>query len=112
MVRDMVGKVGRVTGTIGPGKTGEVVISIRGGTENLAAPHAAVVQKQARIAQAQADREATEQEQQAEALKAAARRETDAAGSPAPTSPSFPNGRERVPDGVAMGPAPAPNREG
>ena len=36
----MVGKVGRVTGTIGPGKTGEVVISIRGGTEAFLA-HAA-----------------------------------------------------------------------
>ena len=45
--------------------------------KNLAAPHAAEVQKQARIAQAQADREATEQEQQAEALKAAARRDTE-----------------------------------
>ena len=45
--------------------------------KNLAAPHAAEVQKQARIAQAQADREATEQEQQAEALKSAARRETE-----------------------------------
>lgn len=43
--------------------------------KNLAAPHAAEVQKQARIAQAQADREATEQEQVAEALKAAARRD-------------------------------------
>ena len=32
-VGDMVGKVGRVTGTIEPGRTGEVVISIRGGTE-------------------------------------------------------------------------------
>ena len=32
-VGDMVGKVGRVTGTIAPGKTGEVVISVRGGTE-------------------------------------------------------------------------------
>lgn len=29
----MVGKVGRVTGAIAPGKTGEVVIAIRGGTE-------------------------------------------------------------------------------
>lgn len=29
----MVGKVGRVTGTIAPGKTGEVVVAIRGGTE-------------------------------------------------------------------------------
>lgn len=44
--------------------------------KNLAAPYAAEVQKQARIAQAQADREATEQEQQSEPLKAAARRET------------------------------------
>jgi hypothetical protein len=29
----MIGKVGRVTGTIGPGRLGEVMISIRGGTE-------------------------------------------------------------------------------
>jgi hypothetical protein len=29
----MVGKVGRVTGRIAPDRTGEVVISIRGGTE-------------------------------------------------------------------------------
>lgn len=29
----MVGKVGRVTGAIGPDKTGEVIISVRGGTE-------------------------------------------------------------------------------
>jgi flotillin len=45
--------------------------------KNLAAPDTAKVQKQARIAQAQADREATEQEQMAEALKSAARRETE-----------------------------------
>ncbi|HEY2332627.1 MAG TPA: SPFH domain-containing protein, partial [Acidimicrobiales bacterium] len=44
--------------------------------ENLGRPHAAAVASQARIAQAHADREATEQEQQAEALKAAARRES------------------------------------
>src|SRR3954449_9857225 len=44
--------------------------------ENLGRPHAAVVASQARIAQAHADREATEQEQQADALKAAARRES------------------------------------
>ena len=43
---------------------------------NLAMPHAAAVQREARIAQAHADREATENEQQAEALKAAARRES------------------------------------
>jgi len=43
---------------------------------NLAAPHAAEVQKLARIAQAEADREATEREQQNESLKAAAVRET------------------------------------
>ncbi len=29
----MVGKVGRVTGTVGPGLVGEVMISIRGGAE-------------------------------------------------------------------------------
>jgi hypothetical protein len=29
----MVGKVGRVTGTVGPGLVGEVMISIRGGVE-------------------------------------------------------------------------------
>jgi hypothetical protein len=29
----MVGRVGRVTGTVAPGRTGEVVIPIRGGTE-------------------------------------------------------------------------------
>jgi uncharacterized membrane protein YqiK len=44
--------------------------------QNLAAPHAAAVQREARIAGAHADREATENEQQAEALKAAARRES------------------------------------
>src|SRR3712207_140384 len=41
---------------------------------NLGRPHAAAVASQARIAQAHADREATENEQQAEALKAEARR--------------------------------------
>ena len=29
----MIGKMGRVTGTIGPGKLGEVMIQIRGGSE-------------------------------------------------------------------------------
>ena len=29
----MVGKVGRVTGTVGPGLVGEVMISVRGGAE-------------------------------------------------------------------------------
>jgi hypothetical protein len=29
----MIGKVGRVTGTIAPGRLGEVMISIRGGSE-------------------------------------------------------------------------------
>src|SRR5882762_4499865 len=41
---------------------------------NLGAPHAAAVASQARIAQADADRLATEKEQEAEALKAEARR--------------------------------------
>src|SRR5215217_6666641 len=44
--------------------------------ENLGKPHAAAVASQARIAQAHADREATEQEQKADALKAEARRES------------------------------------
>jgi hypothetical protein len=29
----MIGKVGRVTGTIGPGAIGEVMVPVRGGTE-------------------------------------------------------------------------------
>jgi flotillin len=44
-----------------------------GYVENLGMPEAARVAKEARIAQAAADREATEREQEAEALKAAAR---------------------------------------
>lgn len=36
----VVGKIGRVTGAIAPGRTGEVVIHIRGGTEAFLA-HAA-----------------------------------------------------------------------
>ena len=44
--------------------------------ENVAQPEAARVGKEARIAQAAADREATEREQEAEALKAAARSES------------------------------------
>jgi uncharacterized membrane protein YqiK len=43
---------------------------------NLAQPHAAVVQREARIARAGADREATEAEQAAEAQKALARRDS------------------------------------
>lgn len=42
--------------------------------KNLGRPHAAAVESQARIAQAEADRQATEKEQEAEALKAEARR--------------------------------------
>ena len=30
---EMIGKVGRVTGTVAPGLVGEVMVSIRGGTE-------------------------------------------------------------------------------
>src|ERR671935_353360 len=44
--------------------------------KNLALPHAAAVSREARIAQANADREATQAEQEAEALKAAARRDS------------------------------------
>ncbi len=36
----MIGKTGRVTGRIGPGRVGEVMISIRGGSEAFYAhPH-------------------------------------------------------------------------
>ena len=45
--------------------------------QNLGRPHAAAVASQARIAQADADREATENEQEAEALKAEARRDSE-----------------------------------
>ncbi|HYT38476.1 MAG TPA: flotillin domain-containing protein, partial [Acidimicrobiia bacterium] len=45
--------------------------------QNLGRPHTAAVASQARIAQAHADREATENEQQAEALKAQARRDSN-----------------------------------
>lgn len=45
--------------------------------KSLAAPHTATVQKEARIAHAEADREATEREQASEALKAAARRDAE-----------------------------------
>ena len=45
--------------------------------ENLGRPHAAAVASLARIAQAHADREATEQEQMAEALSAEARRNSN-----------------------------------
>ncbi len=44
--------------------------------QNLALPHAAAVEREARIARAQADREATEKEQEAEAQKALARRDS------------------------------------
>ena len=44
--------------------------------KNLGRPHAAAVEKDARVAQAGADREATQSEQEAEALKAHARRDT------------------------------------
>src|SRR5436190_4035830 len=44
---------------------------------NLGRPHAAAVESQARIAQAGADQEATQKEQEAEALKAEARRDTE-----------------------------------
>ncbi|MER6525771.1 SPFH domain-containing protein [Streptomyces sp. NPDC001508] len=44
--------------------------------DNLAAPHAAAVASQARIAQAKADQEAAEREQQAAALKAEYERDT------------------------------------
>ncbi|MFB7461848.1 flotillin family protein [Streptomyces sp. NPDC056188] len=49
---------------------------VSGYIDNLAAPHAAAVASQARIAQAKADQEAAEREQQAAALKAEYERDT------------------------------------
>ncbi len=31
--QDMIGRVGRVTGLIGPGRLGEVMVAVRGGSE-------------------------------------------------------------------------------
>ena len=53
------------------------VVDPTGYIRALGEPRAAEVKKQARIAQANADREATEREQEAEALKAAARRDSE-----------------------------------
>jgi flotillin len=44
--------------------------------KNMARPHAAAIEREARIAQAGSDREATQKEQEAEALKAQARRDS------------------------------------
>ncbi len=52
------------------------ILDPTGYIQNLALPHAAAVEREARIARAQADREATEKEQEAEALKALARRDS------------------------------------
>ena len=30
-----MGKVGRVTGTVGPGRVGEIMLAVRGGTEHF-----------------------------------------------------------------------------
>jgi uncharacterized membrane protein YqiK len=49
------------------------IVDHTGYIENISMPEAARVAKEARIAQADADREATEREQEADALKAAAR---------------------------------------
>ena len=51
------------------------ILDPTGYIQNLALPHAAAVEREARIARAQADREATEKEQEAEAQKARARRD-------------------------------------
>jgi flotillin len=53
------------------------ILDPTGYIDNLGRPHAAAVASQARIAQAGADREATEKEQEAEALKAQARRDSN-----------------------------------
>src|SRR2546429_4331844 len=51
------------------------ILDPTGYIQNLALPHAAAVEREARIARAQADREATEKEQEAEAQMALSRRD-------------------------------------
>lgn len=34
---EVIGKVGRVTGTIGPGRVGEIMLAVRGGSEHFIA---------------------------------------------------------------------------
>jgi len=48
----VVGKIGRVTGAIAPGRTGEVVIHVRGGTEAFlayAAENGETIAEQTRV---------------------------------------------------------------
>jgi uncharacterized membrane protein YqiK len=52
------------------------ILDPTGYIQNLALPHTAAVERDARIARAQADREATEREQEAEAQKALSRRDS------------------------------------
>jgi flotillin len=52
------------------------ILDPTGYIKNLALPHQSAVEREARIARAQADREATEKEQEAEAQKALARRDS------------------------------------
>src|SRR5262245_66493245 len=52
------------------------ILDPTGYIQNLALPHAAAVERDARIARAQADRAATEKEQEAEAQKAQSRRDS------------------------------------
>src|SRR3954453_5895248 len=63
-------------GLVGDPRQIQETIAPTGYIRALGEPRAAEVKKQARIAQAAADREAPEREQEAEALKAAAQRET------------------------------------
>jgi uncharacterized membrane protein YqiK len=79
--RDVLTKATRESSAIEMQRLGLTIDSLQiqeiddtsGYIENLAAPESARVAKEARIAQAAADREATEREQEAEALKVAAR---------------------------------------
>ncbi len=32
---EVIGKVGRVTGTVGPGRVGEIMLAVRGGSEHF-----------------------------------------------------------------------------
>jgi flotillin len=77
LTRDHAGTEMEKLGLIVDSLQVQEIVDPTGYIANLAKPHAWAVAREARIAQAQADREATQREQEAEALKAQARRDTE-----------------------------------
>ncbi|HEX4212660.1 MAG TPA: SPFH domain-containing protein [Candidatus Dormibacteraeota bacterium] len=76
LTRDHAGTEMEKLGLIVDSLQVQEIIDPTGYIENLSKPHAWAVAREARIAQADSDREATQREQEAEALKALARRDS------------------------------------